>query len=67
MRNSDNGGIIMRKDSLTIDEINDITINAQINAIRTVNHQRVKMYWNIGKRIIEEEQHGRERTVYKKE
>ncbi|QXV66302.1 DUF1016 family protein [Mucilaginibacter sp. 21P] len=54
----------MRKNALIIDEIKGIISNAQINAIRAVDHQRVIMYWNIGKRIFEEEQHGRERAVY---
>ena len=34
------------------------------SAIRSVDFNRVQMYWNIGRRIVEEEQHGKERADY---
>lgn len=34
------------------------------NAIRSVDSCRVQMYWNLGKRIFEEEQQGKERADY---
>lgn len=37
---------------------------AQKNAVRSVNFCRVQMYWNLGKRIFEEEQHGKKRADY---
>jgi len=40
--------------------------NARSNAVRSVDFCRVQMYWNIGKRIFEEEQQGKERADYGK-
>ncbi|MBR6855472.1 MAG: DUF1016 family protein [Fibrobacter sp.] len=37
---------------------------AQKNAVRSVDFCRVQMYWNLGKRIFEEEQHGKKRADY---
>ena len=37
---------------------------ARATAIRSVNFSRVQMYWNIGRRIFEEEQQGKERADY---
>ena len=31
--------------------------NARNNAVRSVDYCRVQMYWNLGRRIFEEEQH----------
>lgn len=45
-------------------EIKDIIFNARTNAVRSVNWERTLMYWNIGKRIFEEEQQGKERADY---
>ena len=33
---------------------------------RSINHERTVTYWLIGQRIVEEEQHGRERATYGK-
>ena len=38
--------------------------NARNNAVRSVDFCRVRMYWNLGKRIFEEEQQGKERADY---
>ena len=32
--------------------------------MRSVDFQRVQMYWHLGKRIFEEEQHGKQRADY---
>lgn len=37
---------------------------ARANAVRSVDFNRVMMYWNLGKRILEEEQQGKERAEY---
>ena len=60
---------IEKNNSLTnqetfVGEIRTIIDNARSAAIRSVNFNRVQMYWNIGKRIVEEEQHGKERADY---
>ena len=47
-----------------INDIQSIINKARENAVRAVDHERVIMYWNIGKRILEEEQGGRDRAVY---
>lgn len=38
--------------------------NARQNAVRAINQERVLLYWNIGKHIVEEEQNGKERADY---
>lgn len=40
--------------------------NARNNAVRSVDYCRVQMYWNIGRRIFEEEQQGKDRADYGK-
>ena len=37
---------------------------ARANAVRSVDFNRVLMYWNLGRRIFEEEQQGKERAEY---
>ena len=49
-----------------IEEIRYIIDNAKTNAIRSVDFCRVQMYWQIGKRIVEEEQGGNARAEYGK-
>ena len=38
--------------------------SARSNAVRSVDFCRVQMYWNLGKRIFEEEQQGKNRANY---
>lgn len=45
-------------------EIKAIITNAKEKAIRAVDHERVLMYWHIGKKIFEEEQQGKDRAGY---
>jgi len=47
-----------------IGEIKGIIDKAREGAVRSVNFSRVQMYWNIGRRIFEEEQHGKARAEY---
>lgn len=45
-------------------EVRVIIATARQNAVRSVDFCRVQMYWNIGKRIFETEQQGKERAEY---
>ena len=47
-----------------LDDIKGIINNARLKAVRSVDFCRVQMYWNIGKRIFEEEQEGKDRAEY---
>jgi len=47
-----------------IHEIQAIIARAKERAIRSVDTERVLMYWQIGKVIFEEEQQGKERAAY---
>ena len=47
-----------------IDDARKIIETARANAVRSVDFCRVQMYWNLGRRIFEEEQHGKERADY---
>lgn len=51
---------------LFIDQIRSIIDEARANAVRSVDFCRVQMYWQIGRRIIEEEQDGKSRAEYGK-
>jgi len=57
---------IEKRDALTQD-IQSLISDAQDKAIRAVDTQRVVLYWNIGKRIFEEIQEGKERAEYGKQ
>ena len=50
-----------------INEIKRILKNARQKAYTAVNSAMVEAYWKIGRRIVEEEQSGRERAEYGKE
>ena len=47
-----------------VNEIRGIIDQARNHAARSVDQARVVMYWNIGKRIFEKEQQGKERADY---
>ena len=47
-----------------IGDIQAIIHNAKDKAIRLVDHERTLMYWQIGLRIFEEEQQGKDRANY---
>jgi len=62
-------GDIIKSDSLGVnftfyDEIRLIIYKAQEDAIRSVDVQRVLMYWKMGERIFLEEQRGEDRAKY---
>ena len=50
-----------------INEVKEILKNARQKAYTAVNSAMVEAYWKIGRRIVEEEQSGRERAEYGKE
>ena len=45
-------------------DVKTIIEEARANAIRSVDYNRVLMYWKTGRRVFEEEQHGKERADY---
>lgn len=45
-------------------EVREILTQARGNAVRAVNSAMVEAYWQIGKRIVEEEQGGEEKARY---
>lgn len=45
-------------------DIREIIETSRGNAARSIDFCRVQMYWNMGKRIFEEEQQGKERADY---
>ena len=47
-----------------LSDIHSIISRARNNAVRSVNFERVVMYWKIGERIFEEEQQGEQRAEY---
>lgn len=49
-----------------VSEIRSIIESARTKAVRSVDFCRVQMYWQIGRRIVEEEQDGNIRAEYGK-
>ncbi len=49
------------------DDVRQILQSARNKTYKAVNTAMVKAYWLIGKRIVEEEQNGRERADYRQE
>jgi hypothetical protein len=49
-----------------ISDIKNIITSARNSAIRSVDYERVKMYWKLGERIFVEEQQEKERAEYGK-
>lgn len=47
-----------------VDDIKAIINMARTQAVHSVDFARVQMYWNLGRRIFEEEQGGKERAEY---
>ncbi len=47
-----------------VGDIKNIIADAQQKAVRSIDFERLMMYWNIGKRIFEEEQQGKDRADY---
>lgn len=64
MDNKTEQNVSLTNQETFVGEIRTIIDNARSAAIRSVDFNRVQMYWNIGRRIVEEEQHGKERADY---
>lgn len=47
-----------------LDDARQIIDTARADAVRSVDFNRVMMYWNLGRRIFEEEQQGKDRAAY---
>ena len=47
-----------------INEVKGIIEQSRIKAIRSVDHLRVRMYWELGRKIVDEEQQGNKRAKY---
>ena len=47
-----------------ISDIVEIVLHGRDDAYKAVNESMVRTYWTIGKRIVEEEQHGELRAEY---
>ena len=47
-----------------VEEVKGIIEDSRVKAIRAVDHVRVKMYWELGRKIVEEEQQGMGRAEY---
>lgn len=54
----------MEMNPTLVTAIRSLILESREQAVRTVDHIRVSMYWNIGKRIFEEEQEGKDRADY---
>lgn len=54
----------MQLNKQIVQQIQKIIARAQEQAIRSVDTQRVLMYWEIGRVIFEEEQGGKDRAGY---
>lgn len=55
---------IFKLDEQFVSDIRNIIITARRTAIRSVDFERVKMYWKLGERIFIEEQKGQDRAEY---
>ena len=62
--NKDNQIVVHQQSEAFFLEIRGIIEDARNNAVRSVDYCRVQMYWNIGRRIFEEEQQGKDRAEY---
>jgi len=56
----------LKKNQNYIEDIKELIDNAKQKVVRTIDNQRVILYWNIGQRIFIEEQEGKDRAEYGK-
>ena len=63
MSNKNNLDTTAELDNLYLDARKIIDL-ARSSAVHSVNFCRVQMYWQLGKRIFEQEQHGKQRAYY---
>lgn len=61
---TDNNRVILMEDKLFIQEIKQLITQAREKAYAAINSAMVEVYWQMGKRIVEEEQQGKERADY---
>ena len=54
----------MKNENNFYSEISELLNKARKNAYRTINTIMVQTYWEMGKRIVEEEQYGQNRANY---
>ena len=47
-------------------DIREVLLSARKTAYKAVNFAMVSAYWNVGRRIVEDEQHGNRRAEYGK-
>ncbi|MCH9740429.1 MAG: PDDEXK nuclease domain-containing protein [Epsilonproteobacteria bacterium] len=57
----------LKKNQNYIEDIKKLIENAKEKVVHTVDNQRVRLYWNIGQRVFEEEQEGKDRAEYGKQ
>ena len=57
---------LSRTTTTVVDDIKTIIDKGRAAAYAAVNTTMIATYWNIGRRIVEEEQHGKERAEYGK-
>ncbi|MCL2063732.1 MAG: DUF1016 N-terminal domain-containing protein [Candidatus Cloacimonetes bacterium] len=55
---------IETKDANFFTDIRAIILEARNNAVRSVDYERVKMYWQLGERVFIEEQKEQDRATY---
>lgn len=60
----DNTKDISGKELNLFHDIESIIYDEQKSAVRSIDQARVRMYWRIGKRIVEEEQSGNDKAKY---
>ena len=55
---------LLKNENLFYSEISELLIQSRSTAYKTVNTIMIQAYWQIGKRIVEQEQHGQNRANY---
>ncbi len=60
------GAKMLRNSSTIFDDVKTIIDNGRINAYQAANVAMIETYWNIGRRIVVEEQQGENRAEYGK-
>jgi len=58
---------ITLSDSKFVDEVKQIITDGRKQAYNSINAVMIETYWNIGKRIVEQEQNGKNRAEYGKQ
>lgn len=61
---TDNNRVVLMEDKLFIQDIKQLITQAREKAYAAINSAMVEVYWQMGKRIVEEEQQGKERADY---